>query len=337
MRISAALCIVTGLAIAAFLGLAPGDTGTYEILEYGITLTPDETGRTEISYHQKWKVTGGEIPWITVGTANSNFSIVKGALSRNATRIRKSGGGGWSGVRITLDRAYVAGEVFEVGFAIEQRGLFHRHERGYRLHFVPGWYDRASIGALRVTLAFFTDLEGASADPEPDIGEARTLVWERSDLARGTKVPIGIVFPSRLFPGPLQLEQPVANPMGGRFGKKSRNADIAVFVVLIAVIPVIVIIVFAARSAKRTQRYGGGGRVGVGGSPAAFTRGCVISCACACVACACACACAGGGAAGCDRKSTASCPLCAACNNVKCPLHRGHSVSPPPVIRGSDR
>ncbi|UCE60432.1 MAG: hypothetical protein JSU63_01530 [Phycisphaerales bacterium] len=298
------------LGIILWLGvtMAFADTGSYEIPEYHVTLTPREDGKTEISYYQKWLVTGGHIPWVTVGMANSAFIILKNRTGGNVSRIRSDNSRGWWGVRISLDRDYQPGETFEVEFAVLQGRLFYAEDDDYRLEFTPGWYDRATIGQLTVGLEFFADLEGVAASPEADQVEPRRLTWERSDLSRGGRLQLGAVFPRELFPGEIQLAQ------------RSRSEFGYVAIMVIVVVSVVVVVALAMIASRGTGKgYGSGGRLGMGGIGHGID-GCVISCACACVACACACACAGGGAAGCDRKLTRACPLCTTCERTDCPL-----------------
>ncbi len=295
-------------------GAAVADTGTYDIPEYRVTLTPDERGATEITYYQKWRVTGGHIPWITVGTANPTFVILQDRTRGNVQQIKPANARGWSGVRITLDRGYQPGETFEVEFTVRQAGLFYADPKGYRLDFTPGWYDRGAIGELVVALTFFADPSGVSASPEPTSTEERRTVWRYAKLQPGQRAPVKVVFPRAFFPGEIPLAQP--SRAAGQQGRSP--GAIAAIVIVVVVVVVLVVVVLVAYGGKGGG-YAGGGRVGLGGT-GVHPGGCVVSCACACVACACACACAGGGAAGCDRKLTQRCPLCLTCEKDDCPL-----------------
>jgi hypothetical protein len=304
--------ILMVLTIISLPAIGVGDTGTYEIEDYIVTMAPKENGSVEITYYQKWKVTGGHIPWITVGMANSAFSLIREKTGKNIISIKPQNSRSWSGVHITLDKNYQVGETFEVKFTVLQNGLFCPHNGGYRLHFIPGWYDRAVIKHMAVTLNFFAGLGGVSAKPKPDMVESQSLSWEKFGLRKGTKFPLSIVFPKSLFPGKI----PIAS---SKKVSKSRSPGPGVLVFFILVIFIILIV--AAIAGSRKNRYGSGGKIRTGGTAAILGRGgCVVSCACACVACACACACAGGGAAGCDRKLTFNCPLCKGCEKEDCPI-----------------
>ena len=304
----ASLFSVTGQSLA-------GDTGTYRILNYKVGLTPRSDGTVTIEYYQKWLVTGGHIPWITVGTPNSNFTIAgsAGAVARTVSASQ----GGWSGVRLDLDRDYRSGQTFDVRFSIVQRGLFYASKENYELGFTPGWYDRAVTDTLRVGVKFFASLETVAASPQPTLRSGDEMIWEKYGLGAGERFMIHAAFPGGSFSSGISKENLKRGPGEGLSGWKS-----AFPVLFVAVI--IFIIIVALISSKRRYSggnifYGGlpGGRVGRGGSGSGRSTGggggfggSSVSCACACVSCACACACAGGGGAGCSRKLEHACSVC---------------------------
>ena len=307
------------LALTVLFGMAgrslAGDTGTYRILSYQVGLTPKSDGTVTIDYYQKWFVTGGHIPWITVGTPNSNFAVT---ASRGAVAgIASASGGGWSGVRIDLDRDYTHGQTFEVGFSIVQRNLFYASEGSYKLDFTPGWYDRAITDTLLVKVKFFAKLETVTADPRPTMVSDDEMVWAKYGLAAGERFTARVSFPAGLFPAGIAKK----NLKGGAGDSLSGAKGVFVFM-FVAVI--VIIMILALASTKRRYSggnifYGGlpGGRAGRGSSGSGRSTGggggfggAGISCACACVSCACACACAGGGGAGCSRKLEHACPAC---------------------------
>lgn len=313
MKHSMVLNIILVVVTIIFLpSIGTCDTGTYEIEDYTVTMAPKQNGSVEITYYQKWRVTGGHIPWITVGMANPAFSLIHERTGKNITGIKAQNSRSWSGVRITLDKDYRAGETFEVEFAVLQNRLFYAHTEGYRLHFIPGWYDRAVIKRMTIILNFFTRLEGVSAKPKPDLVESQSLSWEKFELRKGFKYPISIVFPKSLFPGKI----PIVSSK-----KASKSGSIIPVVIVFSLLGFFIILIIAAIAGSRKNEYGSGGKIGTGSTIGVPGRsGCVVACACACVACACACACAGGGAAGCDRKLTFNCPLCQGCEKEDCPI-----------------
>jgi len=314
--------------------VATADTGTYRILDYTVLLTPRSDGTVEIEYYQKWLVTGGHIPWITVGTPNSAFRILQEKNADAVSNASSASSGGWSGVRIDLDRDYKPNEVFAVQFAILQQNLFYADKANYRLDFTPGWYDRAEIDNLTLEVTFFAKIGTVTARPQPASVEGQTMTWRKSRLRPGEKFNISVSFPKTAFSQKLVGRAP---------DLQRRPWFLSVLIILMSLAPllvisaiVLVIILNAIRERRgdtRHRRYGRGGTISYGGTPGAIRvsqgrragggggfggRSVSCACACACVSCACACACAGGGGAGCDRKLKHMCPLCKDCTNENC-------------------
>jgi hypothetical protein len=301
-----------------------GDTGTYRIQSYKVRLTPRSNGTVAIDYYQRWLVTGGHIPWITVGTPNPNFTIAGSAGA--VAGIQSIDQGGWSGVRLDLDRDYRPGQTFEVRFSILQRRLFYSSGNTYKMEFTPGWYDRAVTDTLRISVKFFADLKTVTAQPQPLVISDEELAWEKTGLGPGERFSIGLSFPVGLFPAQI-------TPKNKRHAPSTNDSDTGgvVAIIVIGFLVFFVMIAVVRRKGRYSggrmyyggrliSRYsgakgrhsglrggGGGGRSAGGGGG---FGGSSISCACACVACACACACAGGGGAGCSRKLEHTCPAC---------------------------
>lgn len=294
------------LAAPAFVS---ADTGTYKIIDYRVELTPRFDGRVEMAYYQKWAVTGGHIPWITIGAANSNFVIDQSKNKGNIRKISPNNSTDWQGVKIDLDKDYKPGETFEVGCTLIQSKLFYADKENYKLDFTPGWYERAVTENLTIVIHSFAKIEQIKARPNPTKIEGQDIIWTTS-LGNGQRFSVSFSFPKNLMPGVKSAEV-----------KKGASAGV-VFLIIFVVIVVVIIIAFLASSAKghggNYRRGGGvffggsyGGRSGgrSGGGGGGF-GGRSVSCACACVGCACACACAGGGGAGCTKKTVHSCPIC---------------------------
>ncbi len=296
-------------------GSLAGDTGTYRILSYRVALTPRSDGTVAIDYYQKWLVTGGHIPWITVGTANDDFEIT--SRGGAALAVAPAGQGGWSGARLDLDADYREGRTFEVSFSIAQRRLFYADKDGYRLDFTPGWYDRAAVETLLVSVRFFADPATVVVEPPASRVSGDTMEWVRHGLGAGERFNVHVSIPRAAFPAGIAAGE----LRGGAGGKSSGSGGLVAFVIVVLVILIIVVVLRSRGGPYSGGRifYGGmpggrssGGRSGGGrssGGGGGF-GGASMSCACACVSCACACACAGGGGAGCARKSEHSCPLC---------------------------
>jgi hypothetical protein len=310
------------LVAAALLGsaaiLAGADTGTYRILDYRVTLAPHSDGKVTIDYYQKWQVTGGHIPWITIGVPNENIQGLRCGL--NAKSVNNASSSDWSGIRLDLDRDYQPGQTFEVSASLLQNRLFYADEKNYRLDFTPGWYDRARTDHLEVRLKSFVKPETITADPPPTSRTAEQLIWTKAGLGEGERFSISIAFPKNV---PAQaIPQANLKAVGEEEETGAGPGDALWLILLFGFIG---LLIFAAlvRSAMRGGGgysgggifWGGGGGLG-GGAGGRSTGGgggfggAGISCACACVSCACACACAGGGAAGCDRKTRHTCYTC---------------------------
>ncbi|MGD1048546.1 MAG: hypothetical protein ABR899_07340 [Candidatus Krumholzibacteriaceae bacterium] len=309
MKRTILLVLMAGLLTMGGRSFA-GDTGAYRILNYTVNLTPHSDGTVAIDYHQRWLVTGGHIPWITVGTSNGSFEVV--GHGGAASGVSSASEGGWSGVRIDLDRDYQSGQTFYVSFSVIQKGLFYAEEKNYKLDFTPGWYDRARIDTMSVSVKFLANMQTVTANPKPSLVSGDAMVWNAYDLGAGEHFTIHVSFPVGLFPAGIAK----GNLKGG--------AGAGSIIPIVFLIFVVFVIIVAIRSSK--GRYSGGrifyggfwgggaGRGGSGGGRSAGGGGgfggASMSCACACVSCACACACAGGGGAGCARKLEHSCPIC---------------------------
>ncbi len=299
------------LAAAPFF--APADTGTYRIIDYTIKLTPRSDGMVEMEYYQKWLVTGGHIPWITIGLPNISYQLDQAKNRGNIRRISPYNSSGWSGVRIDLDKDYLPNETFEVGFSLIQSRLFYADEDNYKLDFTPGWYDRAVTDRLAVTMHIFAQMDQVTANPKPTRVEGQEIIWVKSDLGKGERFSVSISFPRKFMPqartGALRSKARVRMP--------ARGAGLFILFSIFWIVIVLAILI-GRRGYGRGGRifYGGIGRKGgvfggrtTGGGGGFGGRS--VSCACACVSCACACACAGGGGAGCSRKIHHTCSLCA--------------------------
>jgi hypothetical protein len=245
---------------------------------------------------------------MTVGVPNSGFTIRAGRGA--AKTLANASEGGWAGVRVGLDRDYRPGESFEIGFSIEQSGLFHAAGDSLALDFTPGWYDRAAIGQLTVTMIIAAPAGVVKSLPAPTKVEGQEITWVRQNLSPGQQVRFSASFPKAIMPGVAA-------------SKSASAPGIPPKVIILIVILVVVFLIWLS-SRRGGGGYSNGGTIfyggGRGSSSSSSSRrssgggggfgGSSSSCACACVSCACACACAGGGGAGCAKKTTHSCPFC---------------------------
>jgi hypothetical protein len=293
------------------------DTGTYTILDYSVKLTPHSDGTVEIEYYQKWMVTGGHIPWITIGTANRNYQIDQSKNKGNIRSVYSYNSSGWSGVRIDLDKDYLPDETFEVGFTLIQSKLFYADKETYKLDFTPGWYDNAITERLMISIYLFAPIDHVKAYPDSMRIEGQEVIWEKYNLGKGAKYAVSISFPKTYMPlvqtGTLKVKKKSSTKILGRLKFLIVFIPILSIVLLGFIINIVRATIrgikynkrrglyFSASSFKSALKSSSGGG-GFGGRSS--------SCACACASCACACACAGGGGAGCSKKINHSCPVC---------------------------
>ncbi|MDH4299018.1 MAG: hypothetical protein OEV54_00010 [Dehalococcoidia bacterium] len=162
------------------------DTGTYEILNYTVELTPLADGSINMIYHQEWLCTGGHIPWVTVGTANGNFDII--STGGNVESATGQSSDGWYGVYLTLDKDYTSGETFTISFSLVQRNLLERltEEGKWRIDFTPGWYDNCVTDSLTITLNSPVPASSYSFTPQPAGVIGNIVTWQTS-LGRGDR------------------------------------------------------------------------------------------------------------------------------------------------------
>jgi hypothetical protein len=206
------------LAVFAASGIpASADTGTYKIDNYTATLEPQSNGQVRITIEQTWEVLSGDIPWVTVGLPNGNYSIENYDL--NASKISAANSGGFYGVRIDLDKDYKAGQTFNIRFSVMQSKLLERltAEKKWRIIYTPGWYDRAQIGLLLIKLAAPVDSAAYSfVSPVPDSSDKNIITWERSNVNPGEKFTVRAECTDGNF---LTASTPIQpnNPFNGTF------------------------------------------------------------------------------------------------------------------------
>ena len=236
------------LALVLLLGaLSPvfADTGTYSLPNYAVTLEPQSDGRVKITYDQTWRVLSGNIPWITIGTANSNFSVVD--FSGAAANVAPDNSGGFTGVHINLDRTYLAGQTFSLKFSILQSNLLEKltSENSWRINFTPGWYDRAAIDQMQIKLNSPVDINSYfSISPPPFSSTGNIITWQSSNLSSGAR--FDVVFQSS--DGSFLTAAADANTL------KPKSIFSPSFFIIIGIILVIaLLIVYAIRKNKQMR------------------------------------------------------------------------------------
>jgi hypothetical protein len=182
------------ILLTAMVPLTPAaaDTGTYQITNYVVTLEPQSSGQVRLTYQQEWRVLSGHIPWITVGLANASYTI--SGFSQAAARVSADNSGGFTGVRVDLDKDYQPGQSFKVQFVILQSNLLERltSEKKWRIDFTPGWYNNAVTDHLQINLVSPVNPEAYSLLNPQTATTGNTLTWEKSNLAGGGRFNIKV-------------------------------------------------------------------------------------------------------------------------------------------------
>jgi predicted metal-dependent hydrolase len=159
------------------------DTGTYQIDNYTVTLTPKPDGSVDITYYQQWTCLSGNIPWVTVGLPNRSYTIT--GSGNNVRSIRDDSGSGWYGVYIGLDKTYYANQSFSVSFTVNQKNLLDRKSDSWGINFTAGWYDNANIGKMDIILISPIDPSEYSYSLSPTSVIGNTMTWEKTNLPDG--------------------------------------------------------------------------------------------------------------------------------------------------------
>lgn len=304
------------------------DTGTYRILDYSVTLNPKATGEIIMDYSQTWLVTGGNIPWVTIGLPNADFQVI--GWGGAAKTVKSDNEGDWYGARADLKKTYLPSEKFSYNFTILQRNLLDLRSDGYWLVFTPGWYDRCYTDKLSIKVISPVDLKNVTTNPKPVSIDGRILTFSKNNLRIGEQYKISIKFPKDAYKIPAQLlkrplsSTPAGSQEAGKSGKDLFSWEDFIYMILI--LAFILFVAFYDKSSDVRDGYydyddpivfsgSSRGRRGSrsnrnSGDSGAFGG---RASSCACVHCACACACAGGrgGGAGCTKKWLHFCNKCA--------------------------
>lgn len=294
-----ALTLSLLLLIVASVALA-GDTGTYRLSSYKVTVTPDQTGKATIIYNQDWEVKGGHIPWVTIGMATSNYQIA--SYGGSVASAKEENGDGFTGVRLDLDNDYREGDKFHVELTVVQGDIISLNKETYQLSFTPGWYDRAEIDEMSLTIISPAAPDMTTPNPEPTSTSGNSYTWSRSGLYGGEKISASLSFP---FTAVAEIPK-----------ENLKQTLTPGQIIIIIIVVIIVLVLLAALTSGGGYSgggvyYGGDGSSGGGGGGRSSGGGGGFGGAgFSCVSCACACACAGGGGAGCTLKTRHTCPLC---------------------------
>jgi hypothetical protein len=223
MRISKSVLrwLSAGICCLVFLLAAPtvvADTGTYGISDYLVTLEPQSSGQVKIIVEQQWEVLSGDIPWITVGLPNNNFSVL--SHSGAASKVSAANSSGFSGVRVDLDKDYKAGETFGIRFTVLQNNLLERltSQKKWRINYTPGWYDRASIDHLQISLVSPVDFQTySSVVPLQTSVKDNVITWDKFNVSPGGRFNIVVESTDGSFLSATTTNNSQSNPFDWTF------------------------------------------------------------------------------------------------------------------------
>jgi membrane protein implicated in regulation of membrane protease activity len=233
-----ALVVLLAAGLLAAVVPAAADTGTYEIPDYTVTLEPQNNGDVKITYEQTWKVLSGDIPWITVGLANEQYSILD--HSGNAAKVSPDNGGGFTGVRIDLDRDYQPGQTFNVKFAVMQSNILERltDQKEWRIDFTPGWYDQAKIDHMAITLISPVVPESyTQLSPTPSTINGSVITWSAANLSPGARFNVVMMSTDGSF---LTAPAPVSSSTSTSWGTGFWSPTIFIIIGVILFVGLIV-------------------------------------------------------------------------------------------------
>jgi hypothetical protein len=249
--LSAGICALIIACLAASPALA--DTGTYRITDYTVKLEPQSNGTVRMTFSQDWVVNSGNIPWITVGLPNTHFNIESenGAVKT----IRAENSGGFTGVRIDLDKTYVPGQTFNIQFTVLQGNLLERlpEQNQWRIAYTPGWYDNAYIDHMQINLVSPVDINSyTSITPMPTATAGNIMSWEKTNLRPGTHTTILVQSPDGSF-----LTQPSTNIGGsaipGGSSPSAAGLSMTMIIMLVMVGIFVMVIIWASIRAKQKR------------------------------------------------------------------------------------
>ena len=258
-----------------------------KIWDYTINITPYSDGSLSIEYHIEWEVldsvSEGPLTWVKIGIPNNHVEEIT-ALSDNIEKIQYYQQGG-DYVKIDLDKAYRKGAVIELDFSIHQHRMYEMDGSDRVYTFTPGWFDDIHVENLCINWDM-TDVSAAYGDYYEYDGY---YCW-MSELSKGEKYTVEVVYPDNVFSGPDN-----SNVNAGDVN------DIILLLVLVIAPALVVLFVFISKKAGTKDSYSKHSGMGYVYAPSATRHRSGGGRGCAC-ACACACAGAGGGRAGCSKK-----------------------------------
>lgn len=200
------LLLIILLESIVLFGVVIADTGTYVVEKQQSTLTIQTSGDVTIDYYIKMRVTGGNIPWVTVGLPNSNYEIK--TFSGATKSVRKDNQGSWAGVYVELDKKYLTGESFAFSVQVTQKSFVKKYNQNASIQFTPVWWDNAITENLIIKVVPPKKVSSVTTSSQPTRYENNSVIWEWSNVGKGDRKTIGVIMPLNIFPQLLSSTSP---------------------------------------------------------------------------------------------------------------------------------
>lgn len=283
-----------------------------EILNYKITIDPEQSGNLRMNYEIKWQVlndsTEGPLEWVKIGVPNKYISSLEAKSNAIDTISYSSEDGAY--VRLDLDRKYYQGEIVDLNFSFLQSHIFTLKEDQVQYEFIPGWFNEIKVKELTVFWNKKGVLDYNKTNDNVKVTENdQYYIWQAS-LDFGESIKVDVIYDKAYFP---DLDE--TNTYSDETG------DTIITIIVLCIIGVIFlsilvsILVNYSLSDGYYQYRGFSGRhrryywwysTGYHRSGTKIENPRIVNSNSSAghggFSCACACACAGGGRAGCSRK-----------------------------------
>lgn len=185
--------LILGLLVFSVYTVS-ADTGTYVLQKQNAELVIKNNTDVIINYDVDFTVTGGNIPWVTMGLPNRNFDIISsgGAVKT----IRPSNDGSWTGVRIDLDKTYLPGQTFNYKFSVVQKKFVVPYNGRASVQFTPVYWDNAVIKNMQIRFVIPPGIkEVKTSDSAAIFGNDSSVTWQFTEVPKGVRKTVGLTMP----------------------------------------------------------------------------------------------------------------------------------------------
>ncbi len=280
------------------------------ILEYDISIVPNDDATLKMKYHIKWKVldseTEGPLTWVKIGIPNKHISEIKFTDDIIKKAVYHSDGGAY--IAIYFNKKFYEGSIIDFSFSFIQDYIFTENNGNIEYRFMPGWFPEIRVLAYRVS---WSKKLGMPIYSNHDFEDENKLYWEGS-LGYNETINVDVKYNSDIFKNANYKKQYSSSYIS--------LFDICMIVFFALIIVAFIVIIYYASSRQYDGYYMYRGFTGKRywfwmfhrrgykkdgekvSSPPNVENGSHGGSHSSHCACACACACAGGGRAGCSRK-----------------------------------